>query len=39
MQIGRVAFLGKEAGLAVMAMSHDVQRHLIRMSAWVVGQV
>ena len=39
MQMGRVVFLGKEAGLAGMVMWHDVQRHFIKMSAWVVGQV
>jgi hypothetical protein len=38
-QIGRVVFLGKAAGLAVMATLRDVQRYTIKMNARGVGQV
>ena len=38
-QVTAVVFLAEEAGLAIVAALHDVQRHAIEVNAWATGQV
>jgi hypothetical protein len=37
MQVSVLVLLSVKAGLALVASLHDVQRHVVEMSAWAAG--